>query len=402
MSTLLVLGGADGALGTIGAASRLGVRTLCVDSRTDAPGIARADEFLSVSTRDIGAIERAIAGRDDLQGVISPASDVNLPAQFELAQRLGLPNGLSIDAVRASIDKGFFRDVCARIGLVNPSYVQGTFDHVLCHSNALRWPVMVKPADSSGGRGVSRCDNVAQLAAACIEAAAWSRSRTVIVEEFVAGDDVGAEAFVIDGRVALLAIGSRTLTDRPHFVTTETRVALPDQRWEAVRRCLDAICAELGYRWGSLNADLIVRPDGAVVVVEIGARLGGNGSAELLGLAHGIDASEVAVELAVGAKPEVRPVLHRHAASRILGAPSEGKLVAIDGVGAARAVPGISQVVLAAEAGDHVAPYTKAGAKLGYLLAAGATADAVGKALDRAHRLLTVRVAHPDLDRSEQ
>jgi biotin carboxylase len=402
MSTLVVLGGADGAIGTIEAARRLGLKTLCVDRRTDSPGVTRADEYLSVSTRDVDGIERALAARDDLVGVMSPASDVNLPAQFELAQRLGLPDGLSGDAVRASVDKGFFREVCKRIGLPGPEYVQGDVDDVVAGCGELSWPVMVKPTDSSGGRGVSRCNRPEDLATACDEAANWSLSRTVIAEEYVAGADVGAEALVVDGRIALLAVGSRALTEPPHYVTTETHVTLPDPCvWTEIRRCLDAICAELGYRWGSLNADLIVRPDGSVVVVEIGARLGGNGSIELLGLAHGIDANEIAVALATGRQPDVRPRLQQHAAFRVLGAPTEGKLIAIDGVEAAGAVPGICSVVIAAQPGDHVVPYTKAGAKLGYLLAAAETEEIVVQALDLAQQRLVIDVSELDLIRSD-
>lgn len=397
MSTLLVLGGADGSLGTIEAARRLGIATLCVDRRSDAPAVTCADEYLSLSTLDVEAIVRAVSGRADLVGVMSPASDVNLPAQFALARRLGLPVGLSGDAVHASTDKGFFRDVCRRIGLAGPAYLQGTVTDVVTGRAALRPPLMVKPSDSSGGRGVSRCDDPSDLADACAEAARWSASGSVIVEEHVDGVDMGAEAFVIDGRIALLAVGVRELTEPPHFVTRETHVQAPgEQSWAEIRRCLDAVCQALGYRWGSLNADLIVRPDGRVVIVEIGARLGGNGSLELLGLSHGLDANESAVLLATGATPDLRPRASRYAAFRVLEAPAEGKLLAIEGDDAARAVPGIFQVLVAAQPGEHVAPYTRAGAKIGYLLAAAESRAAVVAALDRAQALLRVEVCPMD------
>jgi biotin carboxylase len=118
--------------------------------------------------------------------------------------------------------------------------------------------------------------------------------------------------------------------------------------------------------------------------VEWGARLGGNGVAELLGLAYGVDATEAYVRMALGERVTPVPRHAKHAAFRVLSAPVAGKLVGVDGVEAARAVPGVADLVLAASPGDAVVPYTRAGAKLGYLLACADDRARVAAALDAA------------------
>src|SRR5262249_52028180 len=95
MTALLVLGAADGSLATYRTARRLGYRTIAVDQRETAPGVALADEHLAVSTREPDRILAALGDRSDLVGVLAPCSDIALPTQRELAARLGLPCGLT-------------------------------------------------------------------------------------------------------------------------------------------------------------------------------------------------------------------------------------------------------------------------------------------------------------------
>ncbi|WP_412537783.1 ATP-grasp domain-containing protein [Longispora sp. K20-0274] len=396
MRTLVVLGGADGAITTLRTARRLGVRTVCVDVRADAPAVAWADEFCDVSTRDTDRLVAALAGRPDLAGVLSPASDVNLPTQLALAERLGLPCGLSAAAVRASVDKGYFRSVADALGQPGPGYVQGSPAEVRAALPGLRLPVILKPTDSSGGRGISLCATADAFEGALAGAAAYSMSDVLIAEEYLPGRHLTAEAVVAGGRVALLGLSDRRLTDPPHFVTVEHAMpARGDGLADRVRAMLDEVCAALHYRWGSLNVDVLVTDDGDVVLIEIGARLGGNGVAELLGLAQGVDVTELYIRMALGETPDLAPGAARHAGFRVLRASRAGKLAAIGGLSAARALPDVVDVVLAVSEGERVEPYTRAGAKLGYVLAASADRERLTRTLDRAEELLAFDIRDP-------
>lgn len=392
----MVLGGADGAITTLQTARRIGLHTICVDQRTDVPAIAHADEFLNVSTRDPDRLTRLLAGRPDVAGVLSPASDVNLPTQFLLTERLGLPSGLSPAALRASVDKGFFRHLCDRLDLPGPRHVQGPPDQVRAAAAGLPFPVIVKPTDSSGGRGIGLCHAADELATAVRRAAAASPSGVVIAESYLTGTHHGAEAVIRDGRIVLFELGDRVVTPPPHFATVAHTMPGGSPAIAArVRAMLDRVCRAMAYRWGSLNVDVLVTADGQVILVELGARLGGNGSAELLGLVHGVDVTELAVRMAVGERPPVTPRRRAHAAFSVLRADRAGKLVAIHGLGTARALPHVVDVVLAASDGDHVEPYDRAGAKVGYLLAAAPDQTRLRATLDQVDALVRLDIAEP-------
>ncbi|MEU0568045.1 ATP-grasp domain-containing protein [Nonomuraea sp. NPDC005983] len=397
MKHLVVLGGSDGTISSFRAARRLGLGTICVDMRADAPGVLEADEFLHLSTRDVDAVTAALRDRDDVVGLLAPGTDINLPSLVEVTRRLGLPCGLSDRALRVSVDKAYFREVCDRLGLGGPAYVSGAAGEVLRDAGRLGFPVIVKPVDSGSSRGITICAAPPELDTAVEAAAAASPSATVIVEELVTGRDLCGEAFLQDGRVALLGLSDRVVA-APQVVAIGHDMAPRDDRLtKEVVRQLELVCAEVGYTDGPLNLDLFVTGDtgdtgDTVVLIEMGARIGGNGMGEALGLMYGVDTVATAVQLAIGERPDLSPRWARHASVRMLRSDSAGTLVALDGLADALALPGVADVVVTASPGAHVVPYTECRAKLGYVLASGTSADEVAQVLAAVEDLVRVDV----------
>ncbi|MET8990886.1 ATP-grasp domain-containing protein [Nonomuraea wenchangensis] len=360
MRRLVILGGSDGTVSAFRAARRLGLATICVDMRQDAPGVAEADEFLHISTRDVPAVAAALRDRDGLAGLLAPGSDINLPSLVELARLLGLPCGLTDATLRASTDKLYFREVCERLGLPGPRHCAGDADPGLRPP----LPVIVKPVDSGSSRGITICREPGELPAAIAHAKEVSPSGRAVIEELLTGEDLCAEAMLQDGRIALLGL-SRRVTAPPAVVAVGHDMAPADDVLEKeVVRQLERVCGDLGYRDGPLNVDLFV-DGGRVTLVEMGARIGGNGLGEALGLMHGVDTVEATVRLAIGERPGLTPARRVPAFVRVLRAPAEGTLVSIDGL---ESLPDGAEVVVVAKPGDHVVPYTECRAKLGYVV----------------------------------
>ncbi|MFI6297999.1 ATP-grasp domain-containing protein [Nonomuraea sp. NPDC050790] len=357
MKHLVILGGSDGTVSAFRAARRLGLSTICVDMRADAPGVAEADEFLHLSTRDVAAVAAALRGRADLAGLLAPGSDINLPSLVELAGLLGLPCGLTEETLRVSTDKAAFRETCLRLGLPSPRY--STDPEV---RPAL--PVIVKPVDSGSSRGITIVGAQEELAPAVEHARALSPTGRIIVEQLLTGQDLCAEAMLQDGTIALLGL-SRRVTEPPGVVAIGHDMEPGDDvlAKEVVRQ-LELVCAEVGYTDGPLNVDLFVE-GGVVTLIEMGARIGGNGLGEALGLMYGVDTVEATVRLAVGERPDLTPARCGTASVRVLRAPRAGTLRRIEGL---ESLPGSAEIVVVARPGDPVVPYTECRAKLGYVV----------------------------------
>lgn len=378
--TLVILGGADGSVSTYERARELGYRTLCVDVRPGAPAIAFADEFLQVSVRAPEQIAAALGGRRDLAGVLCPASDVGLPALAWLTRHWGMPDPLPEYAVQASTDKPVFRALCDRLGLPSYRSVGGRPGPELVHAaQQLRFPALVKPVDSSGSRGVVSCAGPGRLSTAFTESLAFSPSGRLVVEEHLDGAHFTIEALVVEGRIVFHAVTDRTLTPPPFFVTSSHLLPgeLPADVELRLIQALDAICTELGYRTGPLTLDAVLGRDGRLYLIEMGARMGGNGLAEAIEHCYGVDLIGAGIAAATGG--EVRLDLHEPKPTlvHILASDRGGHLSQVDGVEEVRAMPEVVGLHLFADEGSFVRPYEQAGHKLGYAVLTAESVPAV-------------------------
>jgi biotin carboxylase len=390
VSALLVLGAADGSLSTYRTARAMGYRTICVDRSPTAPGVALADEFLPLSTRDTDAIASALTDRTDLVGALAPSTDIALPTLRALTERLGLPVTMSEEAAHASLDKRHFRALCDELGFPGYRWQEVT--------DAARWrfdgPVVVKPVDAQSGRGVTLCADEAGLAAAVTAARASSYAGAVVIEEEVRGTHCGCECVLVDGEVAFLALTSRTLCPPPRAVTTAHLMPaeVPAGTHDTVAAMVARLCARLGYRTGPLNLDLVVTGDGVPHLIEMGARTSGNGLDELVRRCHGMDTIAASITAAVGGPVTVSPHAPTPVLWLALSSDRAGHLTAINGLAAARALPEVVDLCLFAAPGDEVLANDTVANKLGYAVLTAASGDALRAAADLLRATLTFDV----------
>jgi biotin carboxylase len=394
--TLLVLGAGESQLPTYRAARRLGYRVVGVDRRDDAEARSLCDRFLPVSTADPGGIIAALRGTRPA-GVMAPASDPSVPVQRSLGLAYRTPFVTPARAVRASSDKAWFRSLLDRLGLPRYDWVDGTSEVELAGRAAarLRLPMIVKPVDAAGSRGIALVRETAELVGAIREARAWSPRDRVIVEEFVTGRHFSVEAFMEGGRLAVMAVSERTVTGPPSFITVSHLLPaeLDPATAQRIRHQVELVCAAIGLRKGPVNLDLVVDHRDEAYLVELGARLGGNGLCRLIARTLGVDLVEPAIRLAVGERVRLRRARrsrHRAGVVYALHAPHRGILAAVDGGQAVRQIPEVLELELHATIGSTVHAYEQAADKLGYLTLVGDSPAQVRSALTRA--LATLRL----------
>jgi len=400
MRTLVVLGGADGSVSVYQRARELGYRTICVDIRSGAPGVVHADEFVQLSVRAPERIAAALDDRDDIVGVLCPASDIGLPAQAWLARHWNLPDPPPEAAVRASVDKPVFRALCDHLGLPSYRCVAGRPGPDLAAAAAgLRFPALVKPVDSSGSRGVVACPRPSALRSSFAESVEFSPSGRVVVEEHLDGQHFTIEVLVHRGRVVFHAVTERTITPPPYFVTTTHLLpaSLPDGVDERLVGALESICDELGYRTGPMTLDAVLGRDGCLYLIEMGARMGGNGLAEVIESCYGIDLMAATIALAVGDEPVLTAHEPVPTLVHVLGSDRPGRLAAVEGVDDVLNIPEVVDLRLFAQEGTHVHAYEQAGYKLGYVVLAASSLPALLSAENAVRGTLKFRLEEHEM-----
>lgn len=302
---LLLLGGSAQQVVAIETAKRLGYYTILCDFLPDNPGQHYADKFYLVSTTDKEAI-LTVAQQECVHGIVAYASDPAAPTAAFVAEKMGL-SGNPAAAVETLCNKDLFRKFLAENGLNAPqSSGYETVEAALADKMRFRLPVIIKPVDSSGSKGVTVLHDWTDLRNAVEFAFSYSRGHRIIIEEFIEKKHrylVGGDIFVKDGTIVLWGLLN---CHRDNEVNPLVPVGksypptLEDNDLEAVKRTLQTMVDKLRIRNGAMNVELVVDKAGKVWPVDVGPRNGGNMIPDLLGYIFNVDIVEMTVQAAMG------------------------------------------------------------------------------------------------------
>jgi biotin carboxylase len=378
---LLILGAGVYQAPLIETAQQLGYEAIVVSVPGPYPGIRRADRFLPIDTSDADAV-LAVAEECGIDGVVTSGSDAGVRALGRVAERLNLP-GPSSDVARTCTDKALMKRSLRRAGIPTADFdVASSLEQAARAAYGLGYPVVVKPVDSSGSRGVSRVKEPAGLTQAWRWARANSRSRTVLVERYLDGREFGAQVFVLGGEVAASFVHDDRVTQSAcstPFGHSLPSTLSPDVQRLAIEMIHETVTA-FGIRDCACNFDFVL-VDGAPVILEVGARAGGTGLPECVSIHAGFDFYERLVRLAVGDRTPFTPTGGCAVAAQLLRSSRTGVLRSIDVPEAVRRDPNLRELKLDLAPGDPVREFQVGPDRLGHVVAVGtSTADAVKRA----------------------
>lgn len=304
---LMLLGGSAQQLIAIKTARRLGYDTVLCDYLGDNPGQYIADRFYLVSTTDKEAVLN-VAKEEGINGIIAYASDPAAPTAAYVAENMGLPtNPYASVEILCSKDK--FRTFLEQNGFNSPAAKSySSIEKALKDKGNFRLPVIVKPVDSSGSKGVAVLQGCYGWEEALSSAFSYSRSHQVIIEEFIEKKYsylIGGDIFVADGQVILWGLMNchRDSTVNPLVpVGKSYPVDIDKADLKAVKRTLQSMVDKLGIRFGEMNVELVIDESGCVWPIDVGPRAGGNMIPDLLSLIFNVDIVEMSVKAAMADK----------------------------------------------------------------------------------------------------
>lgn len=381
--TIMILGASILQLPAIEKAVEMGLQVVVLDMNPDAVGFAVSGVKKEViSTIDIpGAIK--VAKQYHIDGVMTLATDMPMRTVAAIVKECGLVGITEETAIKAT-DKSIMRKVLHDAGVPVPRFYRvENLREFITAVNHMTTDYMVKPADSSGSRGVLKVKDSDKTKTAYEYARSFSRNGIVVVEECMSGPEVSVETIACNGEIQVIQITDKITTGAPHFVemghTQPTRLDCADE----IAKIAIAANKAIGIENGPSHTEIIVTPEGPKIV-EVGARLGGDCiTTHLVPLSTGINMVEACIRIALGEKPNIRSTLDCGSAIRYFHQRA-GVIKDIRGIEEAKQMNGIKQVSIVHGIGERITDITDSGSRMGFVIAQGANADDAAKICEKA------------------
>lgn len=302
---LMLLGGLRYLLPVIVAAHRHNIYVITVDYRPDNIAHKYSDEYHNVSILDKEAV-LALARELQIDGIMSFAVDPGVVSAAYVAEKMGLPFQCSYKSACILQDKAKFRKFLADNGFNVPN-ARGykNAEDAIADFDYFNWPVIVKPVDSAGSKGVTRVDDPGKLTQAINHALDCSPSKQFVIEDFLEkeGCSSDCDSFSIDGKLVFCSFNNQYFDADADNEYTPAAYSWPSTMPETIQRELRSelqrLLALLDCKTGLYNIETRFCKNGKAYIMEVSPRAGGNRLAEMLKYVTGEDIIERAMLAAV-------------------------------------------------------------------------------------------------------
>lgn len=373
-------------------AKEMGLEVAMVDFNPEAIGIPYADKYYNASTMDEDAV---LAAAEDYQpdGIMTLATDMPMRGVAKASDKLHL-HSINYETAVNATDKYDMIKAFKAYGVPSPWYFDvDTLEELKAQEGKVTFPCIIKPTDNAGSHGVAKVYSFEELLANYEYSHSCSRHGKVLVEEYLDGPEVSVEVMVVKSKVNILQITDKITTGAPHFVemghTQPSR--LPEETQRQICEVAEAACKSLGLDKGPAHVEMKVTSRGPVMI-ELGARMGGdNITTHLVPLSTGIDMVKATINVALGEEPDIAASLHCGSAIRYFEVPF-GTIQSIEGVEAAKAMPGVKQITFTKEIGEESTPIECSNDRIGFVIAQGATADEAARNCEEAMKQIKVTI----------
>lgn len=369
----MLLGGIYYLKPAIEAAHKLGLYVITADYLPNNVAHQWSDEFVNVSIIDKEAVLK-VAQEKEIDGILSYAVDPGVVTAAYVAEQMGLPNVGPYKSVEILQNKALFRQFLADNGFNTPKS-KGYFsvENALKDAGTFDYPVIVKPVDSAGSKGVTRVNCKGDLQSA-LELAYRSSlgAKEIIVEDFIEldGFQSGSDSFSIDGKMVFTSFDDQRFdkhATNPYAPSAHTWPStMPEWAQAELTNEIQQLVTLLGMRTSLYNIEARVGKNGKAYIMELSPRAGGNRLSEVLTMATGVDFPMACVKAAIGMPVDMEtPCIDGYWADVVLHAPKDGVLASVE-----IAEPmknNVKELTLYKQVGEMVSGFSAANAAIGSL-----------------------------------
>jgi len=364
----------------------MGLYVVVSDGNKDAPGFAYADHKIVVSTYDI---ENTVTQAENyhnnigkLDGVMCIASDVPSTVA-SVSEALGLP-GISVRSAEIAMDKLAMKECFLEHNINCPKFkTVRNFNELLSLVDDWGYPLILKPTDNRGARGVLRLTQGIDLKWAFQHSFDNSPRKKVIVEKFLNGIQLSTESMLVEGRAYTPGIAERNYEyiERfdPYIIEngSDQPADLSGSEKEDINRLIEQGAQSMGIENGIIKGDLVIH-EGKIYIIELAARLsGGYFSTHMIPLNSGVDLVEQNIKFAIGetvVEKDLLPKFNLPICQRYFF-PDQGQIKSIEGLKKVNSKPSTKFLSVWLGEGDIIPEQTSHVSRAGMLICSGSTKE---------------------------
>lgn len=282
-----------------------GIYTILADMNENVVARKYADKFYPVSVLDIKAVKE-LALLENVDMIITVCADQVLLVCAQISEMLGLPSYISYETAKKVSDKEFMKKIFSENDIPSSKYVvMENLD--MNRISTMKYPLIVKPVDSYSSKGVKKVFHVSEVQEAFDAALNISRSKKVIIEEYVQGTELSIDAYIEDGVAHILCISQLDkIPANNKFVIN--RLTYPADISEKIEKEIRNIVKKIADAFGLVNTPMLVQliyNEDNISVLEFCARTGGGDKFRLIKNVANFDVVKAVIDLTLGEKPHV-------------------------------------------------------------------------------------------------
>lgn len=306
MKKLMLLGGMRYLVPVIEAAHKLGVYVITCDYLPNNIAHKYSDEYCNVSILEKDKVlEKAKELKID--GILSFACDPGVVTAAYVAEKMGLPSSGPYESVEILQNKGKFRKFLTENNFNVPVAKQYTdIETALNDTEMFNWPVIVKPTDSAGSKGVTKVVEKSELRDAINYALKFSHSNEFIIEDFLEkiGDSSDCDSFSVDGELKFVSFSAQKFDENCENPYTPAAFTWPASiskiHQEELTNEIQRLLTLLNMKSSIYNIETRECTNGKAYIMECSPRGGGNRLAEMVRYMTGVDMITNIVKVALG------------------------------------------------------------------------------------------------------
>lgn len=383
MKKLMIMGAGIYQVPLLKKAKEMGIYTIAVSIPGNYPGFEVADQVCYENTVDYEKVLE-IAKREKIDGIVTAGTDVAVITIGKVCDEMGL-SGLSFEAAKIASNKILMKKKYEEYGVRTARFRELSFEDDMYEKvKDLNFPLIFKAIDSSGSRGIIRVNAMEEFEAARNVVKSITRNQSFIIEEFVEGEEFGAQAFVYHGEVKFIlphgdyVFQGDTGVPVGHFAPYNLDQAVIDDMKVQLTNAVRA----MGLDNCAINADFILK-DNQTYVLELGGRSGATCLAELVSIYYGYDYYEKLILAALGEEVDFPQTQAVPNASMLLRSDRDGVITSIENKN--QPDDDIYEIQFDYKVGDPVKKFHVGPHRIGHVVTKGDTLEC---AVDKLHEVL--------------